>query len=179
MRWSLFVDTDSLYLATRRCFDIHARMDYLNLPLNIVKYLKDIKFFRDKLALVMRHGKEWTSFVSSLEHFGYIVVPTDRGMQLITMSSQLSSMMNVCDGIVMVSANENISKLINEMYHRKILVTLVTFKEYDYLINNALYDEKVNTLFMDSSWLWDHNELEMNSTTIHQEVKGKVLGTKN
>lgn len=160
MNWSLFVDTDSLYIETRRRFGIDARIDYLNLPLNIVRRLQEIKFFKDKIAMVMRHGKEWPTFVGSLERFGYQVVPTDRGMQPITISAQVVEMAEGARGVVIVTANDRISPLVTQILNSGSTVCLATFDEEFSIKKTFENEEMVNILIMDEEWLWRNKPRE-------------------
>lgn len=161
MNWSLFVDTDSLYIETRKRFGVDARLDYLSLPLYIVNQLGDINFFQEKVALVMRHGKEWPAFVGSLERFGYIIIPTDRGMQPITIKAQVLNMVEEADGIVLVTASDKIAVLVEEVIQSGAHICVATFEDNGTLRKAFENEKMVDILIMNEEWLWKNKPKEV------------------
>lgn len=163
MKWSLFVDTDSLYLDTRKRFGPSARLDYLNLPYNVAHNSRGIHFFQEKLAIVMRHGREWPSFVGSLEKFGYVVVPTDRGLQPLTIAAHVMSLTQRATGIVIVTASDKIGPLVEQILTEGCQVKVSSFLPESALASSC--GEKVEILTMDDSWLWIQSDRSMSGRT--------------
>lgn len=158
--WSLFVDTDFVYLESRRLYGSSARMDYLHLPLYIVESAGDIDFFQSKLALVMRHGRDWGMFAKSLERFGYDVVPTDRGMQPHTVSSIVTHMVMEGQKVILVTAAERLNEdFLVRLLENGGVIRLATFgnEAKDGVVVTLTNGEQVSvdTLFMNRSWLWE------------------------
>lgn len=158
--WSLFVDTDFVYLESRRLYGSSARMDYLHLPLFIVESAGDIDFFQCKRALVMRHGRDWCTFAKSMERFGYDVVPTDRGMQPRTVSAIVTKMIADGQKVVLVTAAERLDEgfLVGILEHGGV-IRLATFGEDSQagviVTMGDGHTQPIKTLFMDQSWLWE------------------------
>ena len=159
-RWSLFVDTDSLYLHTRQTFGITARMDYLRLPLKIIQNSTNIDFFHEKMALVMRLGKDWQIFSDSLKRFGYDTVPADRGMQPITIGTKVMSLMNFCNGVVIVTSSNKVLPLIKQIKDFGGLVKVVSFSKDVLLEEQNIEALDVDIILMNQEWLWKKGGVE-------------------
>lgn len=165
LKWSLFVDTDSLYLQIRKMFSSAARMDYLRLPFHLSQNTVGVEYFEEKMALVMRMGKEWPSFSESLMRFGYEVVPADRGMQPITIGTKVMSLMHKSTGIVFITGSDKILPLIHQILDMQGNVKIATF---DPILFNKYEDtlDNVDIILMDQSWLWEkHQETKQRSLT--------------
>lgn len=153
--WSLFVDTDSLYLHTRQRFGVSARMDYLQLPANIIQRARDIEFFQDKVALTMRLGKDWGAFSESLQRFGYDTIPADRGMQPMTIATKVMALMGTCNGIVIVTSSNKVLPLVHQIVEIGGFIKLVSFSE-ELLSDLQEVDEaQLGVILMDEGWLWN------------------------
>lgn len=150
IKWSLFVDTDSLYRHTRQLFGVSARMDYQDLPKKIMEHTRDIEFFSEKIALVMRLGKNWDIFSESMSGFGYKTIPADRGTQQIIIATQIMSLLNVCDGIAIVTSSDKILPLVQKMEEDGCLYKIISFSRE--LFEGDKFFE--NVLLMDQDWLW-------------------------
>jgi hypothetical protein len=157
MEWSLLVDTDSLYLETRGRFGPQARLDYVSLPLNAAQNLHDISAFKEKLSVVLRHGREWRSFVEFMKKSGYKTIITDRGMELISLSSQVIRLVNEGQGVVLASAGSYISFLVKQVLDLGGQAKIVTFGEFEgESIQSLLAGSGTQLAIVNKDWLWNN-----------------------
>jgi hypothetical protein len=154
VKWSLFVDTDSLYLYTRQIFGVLARVDYLRLPLRIIETTKDIDYFYEKMALIMRLGKNWAVFSESLKQFGYETIPVDRGMQPITIGTKVMSLMTSSNGIVIVTSSNKIFPLVQQIKSAGGLVKMVSFSKDSLFSEPDINESEIDFIPMNKDWLW-------------------------
>jgi len=159
--WNLFVDTDSLYMEIKRQYGQHARVDYIDLPLNIARTLPELDHFDEKVALVLRHGDTLQPFWNSLERWGYRVIPTDKGMQQITVGSQVNELASRCDGLVIVAAGCWLRVLAQQVLDKGNKVVLATPPHNDHTnpeIDAATMPLEYRRVVIDHRWLWKRRQ---------------------
>jgi len=151
-KWVLYIDTDSLYMHMKENLDEVARLDYLKIP--SVIYKERTIFFDEKYTLIMRHGKSWKTFSESLEKFGYSLVPCDKGMQLSMINQIYYIMQTYSDGIVLVTSNDEIGNLIEQVLESGKRVVLYTFSgsksQYLPFLKNKLF----SLYEINDTWFW-------------------------